>query len=341
MAEAKSSHLSGLSQQEELSARWDKVTFSAQGSPLEDLSISCLAKNSAGRPWSRPSGKVRGDTLARYIYLSFEELQTVEQLDLKAATHLLEICEATLLFEQECSGLASFEELDTKATSQRMRFVEEYGLSHDYPIALSNLDPDFMELCQAEDVVTLIDLMGFIDHLTEKAWIGGSFKDLQNVFAHGDEKGLCAYFPYRMGHRGFHLPEALALCLKRLSPRDLRSIEEYHERRGQKSRFSKKQIELPKVVETRVLPEIFQCLSYFGQRQPKLLTRLHDSAYLSRELMFLKDPRTEDIIHWLLHLALGIFRPALHNNVGDELKKISVDTDTRLHRELKDLVEED
>ena len=91
-----------LNEKDELSARWDKVAFRAQGSPFEDLSINCLAKNTACRPWSRPGAKVNGDTLARYVYLSFEELEEIEKLDKKAAIHLLQICEATLLFEKEC-----------------------------------------------------------------------------------------------------------------------------------------------------------------------------------------------------------------------------------------------
>ncbi len=184
MSEPGDSGQTHLTELEKLSARWDKIVFHAQGSPFEDLSISCLAKNTACRPWSRASAKIKGDTLARYIYLSFEELLEVEKLDLKSATHLLEICESTMLFMQESYDLGSLGEIDSQAADQRMRFVEEYGLYQDYPVALSNLDTDFRELCEAEEVVTLFDLMGFIDRLTEKAWIGGSCRDLQNIFAH-------------------------------------------------------------------------------------------------------------------------------------------------------------
>lgn len=340
MSQAKNASQIDPSDLKALSARWDKVTFHAQCSPLEDLSISCLAKNAATRAWSRSSARVKGDTLARYVYLSFEELLRVEQLDLKAAIHLLEICEATLLFEQECSNLATFEGLDTQATNQRLRFLKEYGLYQDYPIALSNLDRDLLEMCESEGVLTLIDLMGFIDQLADKTWVGGELKSLQNVFAHGDEKGLCCYFPYRLGHRGFHLPEALSLCLKRLPEKDLRAIFEYHETRQNKSWFSIKQVEMPQVIEARILTDFFQCLHYFGQRQTKLLVRLHDRAYLSRELMFLNDPKREDVIHWLLHLSLSIFRPARFENMDKELKRISVDKETELYHELKLLTEE-
>lgn len=332
--------ISGLSNLDELTARWDKVAFRAQGSPFEDLSVSCLAKNTACRPWSRAGDKVKGDTLARYVYLSFEELEEIEKLDAKAAMHLLQICEATLLFEKECFDLGSFLEIEEKATGQRMRFVEEFGLYQDYPVALANLDSELRGLCEAEEIITLIDMMGFIDRLTDKAWIGGSYRNLQNVFAHGDEKGLSKYFPYRIGHRGFHLPEALSFCLKRLPREDLQAVCDYHERRLKSKRFGVKRAELPEIVETRLIHEFFQCLYYFGRRQQKLLVRLYDSVYLSRELMFLHDPQTEDIIHWLLHLVLGIFRPSLQERVDEELDQISVDRDTKMHKEIKNLLEE-
>lgn len=340
MAKAGNSGPNKLAELEKLSARWDKIVFHAQGSPFEDLSISCLAKNTACRPWSRASANIKGDTLTRYICLSFEELLEIEKLDLKAATHLLEICESTMLFMEESYELGSLGEIDSLAADQRMRFVEEYGLYQDYPIALTNLDSDLRELCEAEEVIALIDLIGFIDRLAEKAWIGGSIRNLQNIFAHGDEKGLCRYFPYRMGHRGFHLPEALSFCLNRLPPEEQHNVLEYHERRRRKKRIGTKSMKLPQIVETKLLPEIFQCLYYFARRQPKLIVDLHDSAYFSRELMFLNDPQTEGILHWLLHLTMGIFRPSLAKNVKDELKVISVDQSSGWHQKLEKLLNE-
>lgn len=327
-----------LSPKEKLSARWDKVAFRAQGSPFEDLSVSCLAKNSGTRAWSRPG--IKGDTLARYVYFSFEELLEVEKLDLRAATLLLEICENTLLFEEECEDLGSFDGIDNQAHTQRMRFVEEFGLYQDYPVKLANLNPELHDLCEAEDVKTFIDLMEFLDRLADKAWIGGAYKCLQNVFAHGDETGLTEHFPYRLGHRGFHLPEAVSFCLNRLSRRDLQAVHEYHERRRRRNRLVGKTRELPSVVETKLLPEILECLHYFGRRQPRLLIRLHDSVFLCRELMNLKDPQTEGVLHWLIHLALGIFRPSAAAEVGDDLKKITAPMDAEICSDLRKLVNE-
>jgi hypothetical protein len=328
----------GLSGIEALSARWDRVAFRAQGSPFEDLSVSALSKNTGTRAWSRPGSRVKGDTVARYIYLSFEEMLEIEKLDLKSATHLLEICETTFLFEQECDDLGSFEQIDNQAYEQRMRFVEEFGLYQDFPVILANLDDDLRELCKDEAIVTFVDLMEFLDRLADKAWIGGSYKNLQNVFAHGDERGLTKYFPYRLGHRGFHLPEALSFCLNRIKRPELQSVFEYHERRRRKSRLGIGRMELPSVVETKLLPDVFECMHYFAKRQSRLLIRLHDSAYLARELMFLSDPQTEGVLHWLIHLALGVFSPTDQIDIGEDLKLINISPDTPMLEDLRSMV---
>ncbi|MGZ0654692.1 hypothetical protein ACWPKO_16265 [Coraliomargarita sp. W4R53] len=340
MSEDETEPKHGLSKVEELAARWDKAAYRAQGSPFEDLSVSALAKNTGTRAWSRP-GSVKGDTIARYVYLSFEELLEIEKLDLRSATQLLEICEATFLFEEECNDLGSFEGIDNQAYHQRMRFVEEFGLYQDFPVALANLDSDLRELCAAEEIVTFVDLMEFLDRLADKAWIGGCYRSLQNVFAHGDEKGLTKYFPYRLGHRGFHLPEALSFTLNRIKQHELNAVFEYHERRRKRSRLSSKRMEMPSVVETRLMPEVIKCLHYFCSRQPRLLIRLHDSAYLCRELMYLNDPQTEGVLHWLIHLTLGIFRPPQEADIDAELKKLTTPQDAELLKDLSDLLKEE
>lgn len=335
------SEISDLDKRDELSARWDKVAFRAQGSPFEDITLSSLSKNTGVRSWARPGGKVKGDTVARYIYLTFEELIEVEKLDVRTIGLLVEICESTFQFEAECDDLGSFEEIDSQAYNQRMRFVEEYGLYQDYPVRLANLGADLHELCAAEEILNFMDLMEFLDKLADRAWIGGSYKSLQNVFAHGDEKGLSKYFPYRLGHLGFHFPEALSFCLNRLSRHELQTVFEYHERRRKRSRLlGQKKIELPAVIEAKLLPDIFECLHYFSRRQPRLPIRLHDSAYQARELMFLNDPQTEGVLHWLLHLTLAIFRPSLASEwgLGGEVELIQISADSKIIEDLRAMV---
>ena len=341
MSSTEKTEVNELPSMNDLSARWDTVAFRAQGSPFEELSISALAKNSGVRRWSRP-GSVKGDVLARYIYFSFEELLEVEKLDLKSAILLLEICETTFSFEKEYEDLGSFEEIDSKAYAQRMRFVEEFGIYQDYPVSLSNLDEGLLELCAAENIVTFIELMEFLDRLSEKAWIGGVYKNLQNVFAHGDEKGLVHYFPYRLGHRGFHLPEAVSFCLKRLSKDELESVQEYFEYRNRRHRLIGRRVQIPKIIESRLLPEIFECLHYFGCRQAYLLAFLRSPNYLRRELMFLNKPDIEGLLNWLVHLALGFFRSSqTFDDVADEVEAISINLSAEMCEDFRKMINEE
>jgi len=327
---------------EELSARWDTIAFRAQGSPFEEINISALAKNSGTRRWSRPGGSVKGDVLARYIYFSFEELLEVEKLDLKSATLLLEICEATFSFEKEYEDLGSFEEIDSKAYAQRMRFVEEFGIYQDYPIELSNLDKNLLELCSAENIITFIELMEFLDRLSEKAWIGGVYKNLQNVFAHGDEKGLVQYFPYRLGHRGFHYPEAISFCLKRLTKSELESVQKYFAYRNRRYKLVGKRVELPEVISSKLLPQIFDCLHYFGCRETYLLAYMRNKDYLRRGLMFLNNPDTEQLLHWLVRLALGYFCSfQTFEDVADEVELITINLSNERCEDFRKMINEE
>ena len=342
MSESEKKNTTDSKYMQELSARWDTIAFRAQGSPFEELSISCLAKNSGMQRWSRPGGHIKGDILARYIYFSFEELLEVEKLDLKSALLLLEVCESTFSFEKEYEELGSFEEIDEKAYAQRMRFVEEFGIYQDYPVHLSNLDESLRELCVAENVATFIDLMEFLDRLSEKAWIGGVYKNLQNVFAHGDEKGLVHYFPYRLGHRGFHFPEAASFCLKRLPKSELDSIYEYYDYRDRRHRLIGKRVEFPSIIESRVLPDLLDCLYYFGCRQSYLLAYMKDADYLRREFMFLNDPNAEKVLYWLTQLALRFFSSSLVlDDVMDEVEALSVNLDPALCEDFRKMINEE
>lgn len=317
----------GLNDMEQLAARWDKIAFSIQGSPFEDLKVRDLAKNVGTQPWKRPGGRVKGDTVARYIYFSFEELLSVEKLDLKSATLLLEICETLFMMEREYEALGALDKIDELANQQRSRFFDEFGLFEDFPVALSNLRPDLRELCAAEGVITFVDLMGFLDRLADRAMIGGPYRVLQNIFAHGDEKGLCANFPFRPGYRGFHLPEALSFALDRITAKEMEALEDYFNNRGKGGLFGLKRKELPTVVERVLLPAIFECLLYFGRRDPDSLDRLYDIDDLTRQMLHLHSPSREGLLFWLTQLALGIFHPARFADVPglhDEIQRIEL-----------------
>lgn len=326
-----------LSEDAELQSRWNSAAYRILGTPYEDLSIDALAR-SCGQPpmgrWLRGKGGRASD----FVGLSYAEACSMRGMSRERLVGLIDIFEATLQMDAEVNALGSFSAIDDMAKSQRMRFVEQFGLYHDYPLRLANFDATTRSLFADEEVKTLVDLMDFIDRMADKLMLSGELRQLQSIFAHGDEIGLAGYFPYRKGHRGFHFAEALAFCFERLPARDREAIIHYHEQRGRNRLFSKR-VDVPEVLVARLLPDVMECLLYFGRRQPRLLTRIFDAAELCRELMHLDRPQTEDLMQWCVQLVLGICCEDFHE-VDDDLKRLNTQQDGKLVAEVAAMMEQ-
>jgi hypothetical protein len=310
-----------LTEDELLAGRWDVLSYKIQGSPYESLSVAAMAKNTGARSWSRPHKDLE-DTAAAYVQHSFEELCLLPGMDKRRVRLLLSIFEETLRFEDQVEEMGSMEYVDKIATQQRMRFVDQFGLHYDYPIALSNFDTDSLGLFAAEEVRTLVDLMDFIDRLADRAILSGNLKKLQSIFAHGDEAGLSKFFPFRKGYRGFHLPEALSFCLNRLTPAECAEIDTFYLSHRKRKLFTARK-PCPKSFNDRLIPELLLCLEYFGNKQERLIHRLDDAAYVCRELMFSEDPERENLLQWCLHLTLGLCHPE-YRAADDDLAEIGL-----------------
>jgi hypothetical protein len=296
-----------LTEDELLAMSWDALSYKIQGSPYENLTVSALAKNTGAFNWSRPNKSI-DDTAAFYVQHSFEELCLIPGMDKRKLRLLITIMEECLNFEDQVTEMGSMKAVDEMANHQRMRFVDQLGLHYDYPIKLSNFDGDSLALFAAEKVETLLDLMDFVDHLSDRAMLGGNLKKLQSIFAHGDEVGLSQFFPFRKGYRGFHLPEALSFCLNRLTPDQRSEIHAFYISHRKSKLFSSSK-PCPKSFNDILIPSILLCLEYFGKKQERLVSCLDDAAYVCRELMFLEDPERENLLQWCLHLALGLCHP--------------------------------
>lgn len=324
-----------LTEDELLAGRWDALSYKIQGSPYESLSVSALAKNTGVRNWSRPN-KIIDDSAASYVQYSFEELCLLPGMDKRRVRTLLSIFEESLRFEDQVEEMGSMEAVNEMATQQRMRFVDQFGLHYDYPIALSNFDADSLALFAAEEVCTLVELMDFIDRLADRAVLSGNLKKLQSIFAHGDEAGLSKFFPFRQGYRGFHLPEALSFCLNRLTASQRSQIDAFYISQRKRKLFSARKT-CPPAFNDRLIPEILLCLEYFGKKQERLIHRLDDAAYVCRELMFLQDPDRENLLQWCLHLSLGLCNTK-YRSADNDLAEIGLIQDPNLIRSVASLL---
>ena len=181
-----------------------------------------------------------------------------------------------------------------------------------------------------------------IDQLADRTLIGGAYQKLKNIFAYGDEKGLQKNFPYRIGHRGFHYPEAIAFCVERISESDYPQVQAYFDGRDSRTKgFFKKRALMPTTITQKLLPEILECTLYFCQRQPNLLARLCTPNYLRRELIFMDNPQVEEVLSWLTQLTLSIFKGSNDPAIKEDLKDLDIETDTPMMLELKELIKDE
>lgn len=327
----------GLSEDKELQSRWNSAAFRILGTPYEELSVDALAR-SCGQP---PMGRWlrgKGGRASHFVGLSYAEVCAIRGMTRERLVALIEIFEATLRLDAEVNSLGSFSAIDDMAKTQRMRFVEQFGLYHDYPLKLANFEAVTRSLFADEEVFTLVDLMDFIDRMADKLLLSGDLRQLQSIFAHGDEVRLAQYFPYRKGHRGFHFAEALAFCFERLHARDRDAILHYYGKRGRNRLFSKR-VEVPDILCSQLLPDVMECLLYFGRRQPRLMSRIFDAAELCRELMHLNRPQVEDLMQWCVQLVLGICCEKFHD-VDDDLKQINIQRDSQLVADVAAMIQQ-
>ena len=292
-----------------LAGRWEAAAATVRNTPLCEMDIGCLARYCGVRLWVR-NRSLDKETLASYVYMGYGELLDASGLSLRQIEQLVEIVETSLDFDEQCEAIVSDQAIEQEALRQRMRVVRELGLFLDYPVRLSNLDHFSREYCAQAGLDTLDALILYINR--EHA-VSGSLKSVQGMLAHGDRRGLAELFPYRVGWWGFHLPEALKLCLGRLTAIERRAVENFYDYCMRDREPGTPRLAMPPVLQRTLLPEVFECIVYFGRKQPALVERVYrrDFGYLNRRLMHLDDPELEARLMWLVKLATNVLERTL------------------------------
>ncbi len=181
---------------------------------MVDTSLNSLAQNLDGPEWPI---KGKDETPAKYVDLSFDEV--VELLQLKGQKperidQLISILKETLAFDSPFGEMVD----QTQAASERdnplMKNLAKLGIPENFPIALTVLDTGTREFCKLEKLSTLSEFAVFAQSMSQNVIVGGDFKKLLNALSHVDEAALTEVLPYRIGHKGLHLVEALVQAAK-------------------------------------------------------------------------------------------------------------------------------
>jgi hypothetical protein len=189
---------------------WDEVRGAFASSIMVDTSLNSLAQNLDGPEWPI---KGKDETPAKYVDLTFNEV--VELLELKGQKperidQLIGILKETLAFDSPFGEMVE----QTQAASERdnplLKNLAKLSIPENFPIALTMLDAGTIEFCKLEKLSTLGEFAVFAQGMSQNVIVGGDFKKLLNALSHVDERSLAEVLPFRVGHKGLHLVEAIA-----------------------------------------------------------------------------------------------------------------------------------
>ena len=189
---------------------WDDVRSAFATSIMVDTTINSLAQNLDGPEWPL---KGKDDTPAKYIDLSFEEV--VELLQLKGQQperldQLIGILKETLAFDNPFGDMVEQTQAAADRDNALLKNLAKLGIPENFPITLTSLEPGTLEFCKLEGLATIGEFAVFAQSMSQNVIVGGDFRKLLNALSHVDESALAEALPFRRGHKGLHLVEAVA-----------------------------------------------------------------------------------------------------------------------------------
>lgn len=189
---------------------WNEVRTAFASSIMVDTSLNSLAQNLDGPEWPI---KGKEETPAKYIDLSFEE--AVELLQLKGQKpermdQLITILKETLAFDSPFGEMVEQTKVAAERDNPLLKNLNKLGIPENFPITLTALEPGTLEFCKLEGLHTLGEFAVFAQSMSQNVIVGGDFRKLLNALSHVDEASLAEVLPFRRGHKGLHLVEAMA-----------------------------------------------------------------------------------------------------------------------------------
>lgn len=206
-------------------AAWDKVRTAFASSALADTPLAVLARELDVPPWPREDAD---ETPSAYV--SYDRDEVLLALGSRGhpptrLPHLISILAETLAFDDPFADMmepAAPTPGAPDSGSPLLKNLTRLGISADFPLRFTTLQPGTLELCRLEGVETLGHFVEFATRLAQTVIVGGDFRALLNAVAQRDEAALAACLPYRPLQGGLHLREALLLEAARL-PAPLRT----------------------------------------------------------------------------------------------------------------------
>jgi hypothetical protein len=192
---------------------WDVVRQAFHTSIMIDTSLAGLAENLNVLAWPL---KGADEVPSKYIDLSYRELCAMPGLAGKPdrVDLLITILQETLAFDEPFGDMVTNNALVDERDNPILKNLAKLGVPEDFPISLIALTPETREFCNLENLTTLKAFAIFAQSISHNVILGGDFRSLLNALSHIDEQTLAQFLPYRVGEKGLHLLEGIALAVR-------------------------------------------------------------------------------------------------------------------------------
>ncbi len=265
------------------SKQWDEIRGSFSTSIMVDTPIHSLAQNLEGPEWPI---KDKRDTPAGYIDLTYGEAQELlasKGQPMECFDQLVDILKETLAFDNPFGDMVEQTAVSAERDNPLLKNMARLEIPEGFPIEFTSLQSSTLDFCRLEKITTLGQFAVFAQGLSQAVIVGGDFRGLLNALSHVDEPALAKYLPFRPGHKGLHLVEALAQQARTISPEQRALL-----------------LTKPAFVNPSVREAAARLATYFATERAAIRTQVASGAALSRSLVIINDPQIETLVAALL-----------------------------------------
>ncbi|HVT74326.1 MAG TPA: hypothetical protein VHD61_14415 [Lacunisphaera sp.] len=291
-------------------SEWDEIRKKFRHSIMADTSLVSLAQNLDTKEWPLPG---EDEKPSKYIDFNYDELLMMPEIAGKAerADHLIGILKETLAFDDPFGDMVAQVEENAAKENPILKTLARLGIPDNFPLLLANFSDGTRTVCNSEGVKTIGEFANLGQQMSTKVVLGGDFRGALNALTHGDEQGIGQFLPYRKGHTGLHLAEAIGLVAAGLPRADQLALAKFLGAKlsttdaAAAKGITKDQAEK---LEAGMRPTVQAALDWFKDQQADLVKLLSDGGSLERYFVVLNDPAREAI-------AVRLTATALHGKV--------------------------
>jgi hypothetical protein len=301
---------------------WDEVRMGFQTSIMVDTPISSLAQDMDAPDWPLPG---KDETPAKYVDLTFEELQLVPGLNgfPDRIDQLISVLRETLGFDDPFGDMVAQDAQAADRDNPLLKNLAKLGISADFPIEHTMVSAGTKEFCALEKIATLGEFAKFAQSMPPNVIVGGDFRSLLNALAHVNEEALAGILPFRPGSKGLHLAEALGQLAAALPAGDRLALFKRFggrlkpEEAAQAAHLEKDDL---KRLEAGLRERAIPLFEQFKEELDELRASIGEGGSLERYLAVLEDPLQETLAAELLEPAVSAAGPRAAETAEPEKK---------------------